>query len=172
MVVLHPYFKWGQDFENVYMEIDLVGVRDEKVAITSTDLSWSGYVGDQLYRLQFEFFGPVDDHRSKHETCRSPTFVFAKRIEPASERADCLEQKDKENKGQNKKSWWLRLLHDKTLYKGRCGMDVNKWFDPCKGHHCPQNEEEDEEDDACTLLKRASNSRVTMRTVEWMLEWI
>jgi len=108
---LIPIFKWAQDKTHVFIEIDLVGIKDQKVNLKENKFEWSGTVGDKKYALDLELHAPIDVSKSTYKTTRLPEFL--------------LEKKD------SKAKYWPHLLtpKDKAQYKGRCQVDFDKYVD-------------------------------------------
>ncbi|KAI9916100.1 hypothetical protein PsorP6_007312 [Peronosclerospora sorghi] len=104
--------KWAQRKEALYVTIDLPDVKDEKVTLTSKNLTFKGTSHDQAYEVSLEFFKEVDAESKESiwaKTDRNLHFHIVKK------------NQDEE--------FWPRLLADKALEKTNVKVDWSKFVD-------------------------------------------
>ncbi|KAG7384487.1 Prostaglandin E synthase 3 (Cytosolic) [Phytophthora pseudosyringae] len=110
--------KWAQRKEALYVTVDLPDVKDEKVSLSSNNLTFKGTSNGQQYEVKLDFFKEVDVESKDSiwaKTDRNLHFHIVKK------------NQDEE--------FWPRLLADKNLEKTNVKVDWSKFVD----------EDEDEE---------------------------
>ncbi|KAG2522898.1 hypothetical protein JM16_005518 [Phytophthora kernoviae] len=104
--------KWAQRREALYVTVDLPDVKDEKVTLSSKNLTFKGTSNGQLYEVALDFFKEVDADSKDSiwaKTDRNLHFHIVK--------------KDQEEE------FWPRLLADKNLEKTNVKVDWSKFVD-------------------------------------------
>ncbi|KAG2765685.1 hypothetical protein JG687_00009944 [Phytophthora cactorum] len=104
--------KWAQRKDALYVTVDLPDVKDEKVTLSSKNLTFKGTSNDQLYEVTLDFFKEVDVESKDSiwaKTDRNLHFHIVKK------------NQDEE--------FWPRLLADKHLEKTNVKVDWSKFVD-------------------------------------------
>lgn len=110
--------KWAQRKDALYVTVDLPDVQDEKVSLSSKNLTFKGTSNGNVYEVSLDFFKEVDTEAKDSiwaKTDRNVHFHIVKK------------NQDEE--------FWPRLLADKHLEKTNVKVDWSKFVD----------EDEDEE---------------------------
>ena len=88
-----------------------VDVKDEKIVLTDSELTFGGKSGDKEYQVHIDFFKEVDSEGSTYK-------VLSRSIQMH------ILKKDKEED-----EFWPRLLKDKALEKNQVKIDWNRYVD-------------------------------------------
>jgi hypothetical protein len=103
--------KWAQRKDSLYVTISLPDVKDEKIDVSSTNLTFTGSSDGSNYQVDFEFFKEIDLEGSVWN-------VLPQSIQMH------LMKKDKEED-----EFWPRLLKDKLKEKNGIKIDWDKYVD-------------------------------------------
>jgi len=60
-----PPIVWAQRRDRILLTIDLQDVKDAKIKLTDTTLTFSGTANNKNYHVELEFFGPINPEASK-----------------------------------------------------------------------------------------------------------
>uniref|UniRef100_M4BVQ9 CS domain-containing protein n=1 Tax=Hyaloperonospora arabidopsidis (strain Emoy2) TaxID=559515 RepID=M4BVQ9_HYAAE len=104
--------KWAQRKEALYVTVDLPDVKDEKVTLSNTNLTFKGTSNGQEYEVTLDFLKEVDAESKESiwaKTDRNLHFYIVKK------------NQDEE--------FWPRLLTDKHLEKTNVKVDWSKFVD-------------------------------------------
>eukprot|EP01116_Phalansterium_solitarium_P017353 TRINITY_DN4252_c0_g1_i1.p2 TRINITY_DN4252_c0_g1~~TRINITY_DN4252_c0_g1_i1.p2 ORF type:complete len:171 (-),score=70.61 TRINITY_DN4252_c0_g1_i1:255-767(-) len=111
-----PTVLWAQRSDQVFVTIDVTGVKDEKISLEPTKLTFSGRSGTTNYQTTLEFLHEIDPEKSKFVVqARGAEFVLHKK---------------------ESGPYWERLLKEAGKVRW-LKADWNKWKD--------EGEEEDEQ---------------------------
>lgn len=103
--------KWAQRKDSLYVTISLPDVKDEKIDVSPTNLTFTGTSNGSAYQIEFEFFKEIDLEGSVWN-------VLPQSIQMH------LMKKDKEED-----EFWPRLLKDKLKEKNGIKIDWDKYVD-------------------------------------------
>ncbi|KAF1327415.1 Hsp90 co-chaperone p23, partial [Globisporangium splendens] len=104
--------KWAQRKDAIYVTVDLPDVKDEKVKLTNTNLTFSGTSNGEKYEVTLDFFKEVDVDAKESiwaKADRNVHFHIVKKDVDAE--------------------FWPRLLSDKHLEKTNVTVDWSKYVD-------------------------------------------
>uniref|UniRef100_K3XC04 CS domain-containing protein n=1 Tax=Globisporangium ultimum (strain ATCC 200006 / CBS 805.95 / DAOM BR144) TaxID=431595 RepID=K3XC04_GLOUD len=104
--------KWAQRKDAIYVTVDLPDVKDEKVKLTNTNLTFSGTSNGEKYEVTLDFFKEVDVDAKESiwaKADRNVHFHIVKKDADAE--------------------FWPRLLSDKHLEKTNVTVDWSKYVD-------------------------------------------
>jgi len=113
--------KWAQRSDTIYLTIALPDVKEEKINLEESKLTFAGVSNKKKYEIAFDFFKPIDKEGSIIKVLDRSVQMLLKKKEP--------EEGEEEE-------FWPRLLKDKHLEKGCVTIDWDRYVD------------EDEEDEA------------------------
>jgi prostaglandin-E synthase len=106
--VLNAPVLWAQRPDQIYISIPLPDIKDARILVEETKLSFVGTSGGKSYQAELEFFGEIDPSRSKYIIrARSVDFVLIRKESGA---------------------YWARLLQGKGK-PNWLKVDWNKWVD-------------------------------------------
>jgi len=106
--VLNAPVEWAQRKEQIFLSITLQDIKDPKISIEPTKLTFEGTSSGNKYKAEIEFYGEIDPQKSKYIVRpRAAEFVLVRK-EPGAYWPHLLKQKGKYN--------WLKA-------------DWNKWKD-------------------------------------------
>jgi len=109
--------KWAQRKDSLYITIGLPDVKDHKIDVNETSLSFSGTSNSIEYGANLEFFENVDPKAEGSLWNVLPNSIQMK-----------LMKKDTE-----KDEFWPRLLKDKVLEKNSVTIDWDRYVDEDEG---------------------------------------
>lgn len=109
--------KWAQRKDSLYITIGLPDVKDHKIDVTDTSLSFSGTSNSVPYAANLEFFEKIDATVEGSLWNVLPSSIQIK-----------LMKKDKVNE-----EFWPRLLKDKVLEKNNVTIDWDRYVDEDEG---------------------------------------
>ncbi|RLN93031.1 hypothetical protein BBJ28_00015258 [Nothophytophthora sp. Chile5] len=104
--------KWAQRKDALYVTVDLPDVKDEKVTLSSKNLTFRGTSNGQAYEVSLDLFKEVDVEAKESiwaKTDRNLHFHIVKKEAEAE--------------------FWPRLLADKNLEKTNVKVDWSKFVD-------------------------------------------
>ena len=102
--------KWAQRSDTIYLTIALPDVKDSKINLEESKLTFSGASNDKQYEITLDFFKPLDKEGSKINVLERSVQML-------------LKKKDTEEE------FWPRLLKDKHLEKGCVTIDWDRYVD-------------------------------------------
>mmetsp|Transcript_4067 Transcript_4067/g.7860 ORF Transcript_4067/g.7860 Transcript_4067/m.7860 type:complete len:142 (-) Transcript_4067:321-746(-) len=111
-MALVPSFKWAQDFNRLFLTIEVADVKNASVKIEKGSLHFSGESDGKQYSLNFGFFKPVDPSGSSYSTKGREVEVLLAKATQDEEFWDHILDKE----------------HAKTL-KQRCSPNWDLWRD-------------------------------------------
>jgi hypothetical protein len=106
--VLTPSVIWYQTKNEVFFNIELQNIKDEKIIINEHNFSMYGISGNDSYEMNFDFFDLIDTEKSNciiQEKCIKISLF-----------------KKEENK-------WTYLTKNKLTYKNNIKVNWNSWVD-------------------------------------------
>jgi len=102
--------KWAQRSDTIYLTIALPDVKNSKIDLEESKLTFAGTSNDKQYEITLDFFKPLDKEGSKIN-------VLERNVQML------LKKKDTEEE------FWPRLLKDKLLEKGCVTIDWDRYVD-------------------------------------------
>lgn len=103
--------KWAQRKDSLYVTISLPDVKEEKIDVSTTNLTFTGTSNGSEYQLDFEFFKEIDLEGSVWN------------VLPQSIQMHLMK------KDQEEEEFWPRLLKDKLKEKNGIKIDWDKYVD-------------------------------------------
>jgi prostaglandin-E synthase len=113
---LAPTIKWAQRKEKVYMTVEIRDIKNEKIDLQPTSLSFLGESDEKLYEFKVEFFEEIDVEVSFHLTQASKWSKFGFHLQ------FILAKKNTDAK------YWPRLIKD-TKKQQNIHVDWDKYVD-------------------------------------------
>ena len=107
--ILIPSVVWFQTKNEVFFNIELQNIKDDKIIINEHNFSISAISDNNKYEMKFDFFDLVDPEKSNIS-------IQEKNIKIN------LVKKDIDNK-------WTHLTKDKYIYKNNIKVNWNSWVD-------------------------------------------
>jgi len=106
---LNPSVAWAQRKDQIYIQIDIPDVKNEKISLEKDKLHFSGTSAGKNYGVELELYGEIEPARSKYVVkARAVEFVLARK-EPGA--------------------YWPHILKNKNLKPKWLKADWNKWKD-------------------------------------------
>jgi len=103
--------KWAQRSDSLYLTIALPDVKDEKINLTESSLTFEGTSADKPYKVDIDFLKKVDAEGSTYK------------VLPRSIQMHVMKHKDDQDE------FWPRLLKDKALEKNQVKIDWDRYVD-------------------------------------------